>query len=72
MVEPFPSKDKDSIKNYNKSYYQKNKAKLLDKATAEVKCDVCNITTGKGNMSKHLKTSKHQLHLQLMQVNKSE
>lgn len=53
--------------NYNKDYYAKNKAKLLEDAVKKIRCEHCNVECSKSNMSKHLKTQKHILYAQLNQ-----
>lgn len=56
-----------NIQQYNKDYYAKNKAKLLQDAIKKIRCEHCNMECSKSNMSKHLKTEKHKLHMQLNQ-----
>lgn len=54
------SKDKDVTKEYQKNYYQKNRAKLLEQSKAnskiKVKCDLCHKSIAKGNLSLHQST----------------
>ena len=51
------------MQNYNKDYYTKNKGKLLQDAIKKIRCEVCGVECSKSNMSKHIKTEKHKLHL---------
>lgn len=64
-VKQFQSKTPETVKNYNKDYYTKNKAKILEHANKEKRCDVCDCTTSKSNWSKHIKTKLHQLKVQI-------
>lgn len=54
------------MKKYNKSYYEQNKAKILEDAVKKVRCEACNIQCSKSNMSKHMKTDGHKLRSELM------
>lgn len=64
----FKSKQPEAIKNYNKDYYTKNKAKILENANKEKRCEVCNKTTTESNWSKHVKTQKHQLNVRINEL----
>lgn len=48
-------------KEYNKKYYEINKEKFITKATAKVKCNICNKEFSSVNYPKHLRTDKHSL-----------
>lgn len=45
---------------YNKNYYETNKAKIMLYQKAKIRCDFCNCQISKYNFSKHLKSLKHQ------------
>jgi len=66
-MNPNPKSKSEYMATYNKDYYVKNKAKLLADAVAKVRCEHCNVDCSKSNMSKHCKTQKHILHMQLNQ-----
>lgn len=63
-----PSKTKELVKIYNKTYYEANKAKLLEDAVKKIKCDSCNVECSKSNMSKHIKTEKHKLNVKIKEL----
>jgi hypothetical protein len=60
-----PSKQPENIKKYNTNYYQANKAKILEDATKKVMCQICNKECSKSNLSKHIKSDKHMLNVQI-------
>ena len=45
---------------YNKNYYETNKAKIMLYQKAKIRCEFCNCQISKYNFSKHLKSLKHQ------------
>ena len=51
--------DKKTKSRYNKTYYYKNRAKVLKLLTSHVIC-TCGTTITKGNLYCHKKTKKHQ------------
>ena len=53
------------VQKYNKTYYERNKVKLLEDAVKRIRCNICNIDCSKSNISKHIKTEKHKLHVKL-------
>jgi hypothetical protein len=48
-------------KEYNKKYYQENKANIKKELSKKIHCDVCNKDISIWNLSKHRKTNKHIL-----------
>ena len=69
-IKAFKSKAQETVKNYNKDYYTKNKAKILEQANKEKRCEVCNCTTSSSNWSKHIKSSKHLLKTKINELQK--
>lgn len=57
--------DKEIIKKYNKDYYTKNKAKILEDVNKEKRCEICDCTTSKSNWSKHVKTKLHMMNMKI-------
>ena len=53
---------------YNKTYYYKNRKKMLAYLSAKVKCP-CGCSVSRGNMKSHLKTEKHKKHLSTINQN---
>lgn len=53
------SQTKEYIDNYNKNYYQKNHAKLLQYSKKPRMCEVCNRKYQTSNWSKHISSEKH-------------
>lgn len=49
------SQEKEYIKEYNQDYYNKNKAKWLEK----VRCDACRLEICQASYNKHLKSKQH-------------
>lgn len=49
-------------KNYNQTYYEKNKERILLQIKEKIKCDCCGCYVNKGNFHKHKKTTKHMLY----------
>ena len=49
-------KQKKSV--YNKTYYDKNKSKILEKMKIKVECG-CGSVLSKGNVANHKKSKKH-------------
>ena len=45
--------DSELRKEYNKSYYQTNKDKILTKLTSKVNCEFCNRQVSFANLQKH-------------------
>jgi hypothetical protein len=45
--------DVEIRKQYNKSYYQKNREKLLENACKKVECEFCKRTVSNVNLLKH-------------------
>ena len=43
-------------KIYNKTYYEKNKVKIIEKATSKVKCEFCQRSVIHNNILKHYKS----------------
>jgi len=43
---------------YNKTYYSKNKQKILEQMQQKVTCDVCNIVVCKSHLNRHKKTKR--------------
>ena len=52
-------KTKEYIKEYNKLYYQKNRANLLEYANKKIFCSVCGVYISKSHFARHCKTKKH-------------
>ena len=52
--------------NYNKQYYEKNKARILKSISEKVLCE-CGKLQSKGHLSRHLKTKTH--HNKLSKLN---
>ncbi len=63
-----PSKSKESVKKYNKSYYDNNKAKILEKVAKKKKCEICDMECSKSNFNKHIKTDKHNLNVKIKEL----
>ena len=51
-----PTKDKDTVKQYNKDYQLKHKADLKAKRQAREECKYCHKMVQTSNKSKHLKS----------------
>lgn len=45
---------------YNKKYYETNKAKILEKINQKEYCELCNTHYCHGGKSKHSKTQRHR------------
>ncbi len=43
---------------YNKSYYEKNKQRILDKKKQKLECKYCKSLVGKNDINKHYTTIK--------------
>ena len=50
--------NQEKVSETNAKYYENNKAKLLEAMATKVKCE-CGCEVSKGNMSKHIATTKH-------------
>ena len=48
-----------NIAQYNKEYYEKNRAKWAAYRNHELRCDDCDVTVKKGSMSKHIISARH-------------
>ena len=44
--------------NYNKSYYEKNKQRILDKKKQKLECKYCKSLVSKNDINKHYNTIK--------------
>lgn len=44
---------------YNRNYYQKNKAKLLEDARRKIHCESCDKYVRKDQYNRHLKSYQH-------------
>ena len=55
--------NKETRKNYNKLYYEKNNTILKDKMKEKVECNLCGTLSSKSNLYYHKKTNKCK-HLQ--------
>ena len=49
-------KTAESVKEYNKQYYAKNKTEILRKLSEKIKCEFCDRTVIKNNFHKHQKS----------------
>jgi len=58
-------KNKDTIKEQNKENYEKNKEQIKEKNKIKIECE-CGCLVRKGNLSRHLKTKKHQNYLSII------
>jgi hypothetical protein len=47
--------DKETRKEYNKKYYEKNREDILSKACTQVICTLCGRHVSKYNLEKHKK-----------------
>lgn len=47
---------KQKVKDYNKNYYETNKAKLSNVAREKVQCTICNKKVARDYVKKHQKT----------------
>jgi hypothetical protein len=54
------SKEPEYVKNYNKSYYEKNKDKLLTFANQKKLCECCQKEYQQANFSRHIKSTIHK------------
>lgn len=72
IIQPkqYKSKQPESIKNYNKDYYTKNKAKILESANKEKRCEHCNKTTTTSNWNKHIKSQRHLMNVKIKELEK--
>ena len=59
-------------KEYNKTYYEKNKEKTIAKQSLTVECPECKAKVQNWNMSKHKKTKTHLLTKQLNELLKEK
>jgi hypothetical protein len=57
---------------YFKEYYEKNKQKYKDVYNTVIRCESCKCDVQKLNLSKHLKTKKHQSLSQVQNNTNSE
>ena len=64
----YKRENKQSIKQYNSDYYSINKHQILKEAMKPIFCDACNKTISNSNMSKHIKTKRHDLNEKLKQL----
>lgn len=48
--------NKEEQKNYNKTYYEKNKDIIIEKACKKVQCEFCLRTVIKNNLLNHYKS----------------
>ena len=55
------SKEKESVKEYNKKYYLKTREKRLAAATVKTRCELCDCTFNILKLERHKKTKKHLL-----------
>jgi hypothetical protein len=56
-----PVNKKETTKEYNKNYYEKNKEKHLKNLKQKIYCECCDKHISKVNMQKHNATKGHQL-----------
>lgn len=61
MEKQYKSKDKDIVKEYNKSYYLKTREKRLAAAAVKTRCELCNCEFNILKIARHNKTKKHLL-----------
>jgi hypothetical protein len=59
-------------KEYNKTYYEKNKVKTIAKQCILTECTECKAMVQNWNMSKHKKTKTHLLTKQLNELLKEK
>jgi len=59
----YREENKDSLKEEKKKYYQKNKEKIFNYKKQKITCE-CGSIICKGDLSKHIKTKKHQKFLE--------
>jgi hypothetical protein len=64
------SKSTSAVKQYNKTYYTTNKAKLLEDARQKVLCETCQCQTSKSNLTKHRNSAKHILNAKIKELQK--
>ena len=57
-MEKMDDKNKMDKKEYNRRYYEKNKATIASKLYAKVTCEKCGRCVSHQNLTKHQKTSK--------------
>ena len=53
----YKSKQPDIVKQYNKSYYEKNKQKIQEKYAVKVECEFCKKIVTSNYLKQHLKTA---------------
>ena len=53
----YKSKQADVVKQYNKSYYEMNKQKILKKYAEKVECEFCKKIVTSNYLKQHLKTA---------------
>lgn len=66
--------DKEQRKEYYKSYYEKNKDRIINKALEKVECEFCHRVVSKGNILKHYETAickRKQEFIQKMETRKN-
>lgn len=51
--------------SYSKQYYQKNRAKILERAAQKNTCEICEGSYTNGSKSKHVSSNKHQTAIRL-------
>ena len=52
-------KYKHKESEYNKTYYEKNKDKFMEKYNQPVRCETCDLVLGQMGFKRHLLTKKH-------------
>ncbi len=68
----FESKVPENRKKYNESYYEKNKAKILERATQKKNCEHCNKMISSVNWCKHITTLKHKQNVEIEELKKTK
>ena len=51
--------NKEKILDYHKEYNENNKEKIKEQRSEKVECNICKVSTTKGNLSRHKKSQKH-------------
>jgi len=52
----FKSKEPDNVKEYNKSYYERNKKKIIESMMIKEHCPMCNKLVSHQQINKHMKS----------------
>ena len=61
VVEDAMKREKEIRKEYNKTYYVKNRQKVLAHAKEKITCNGCGCQVGKNSLARHIKSKNHRL-----------